>query len=117
MSADVTALCPARRMILGEDIIQPTLPSLGLVDMNNRVNEPDHPRYLIAIGTKAITLPSPIDGQDGLVACYSRRAAEIVSRKMAGAKIIWATPNACRGVQGSKPDWRAIFVSWTGIGR
>lgn len=100
MSADVTALCPARRMILGEDIIQPTLPSLGLVDMNNQLNDPDYPEYLIAIGTKAITIPSPQDGQDGLVACYSRRAAEIVARSMTEAVIVRATPEmfveACR---------------------
>lgn len=60
--------------------------------MNNQLNEPDYPQYLIAIGTKAITLPSPIDGQDGLVACYSRRAAEIVSRSMTEAVIVRATP-------------------------
>jgi hypothetical protein len=68
--------------------------------MKQPPNDPDYPQHLIAIGTKAITLPSPIDGQDGIVACYSRRAAEIVSRKMPGAVIVQATlemfVDACR---------------------
>ncbi|MGE3408648.1 MAG: hypothetical protein AB7I37_17650 [Pirellulales bacterium] len=52
----------------------------------------DFPRFMVVAGTKAVTIKSPVDGEDGLVACWTEAAAEMVAQKTPGAVVVRATP-------------------------
>lgn len=51
----------------------------------------NYPRYMVVVGTKAVTTKSPHDGQEGLVVCWTRSAAEKIARKTPGASVVNAT--------------------------
>lgn len=52
----------------------------------------DFPRFLVVAGTKAVTIKSPEDGEQGLVVCWTEAAAEKIARKTPGAVVVRATP-------------------------
>jgi len=51
----------------------------------------DFPSFMIVAGTKAVTIKSPTDGDDGLVMCWTKAAAEKVARRTPAAVVVEAT--------------------------
>lgn len=56
------------------------------------MSQEDFPRFMVVAGTKAVTIKSPTDGEDGLVMCWTETAAKHIAQKTPGAVVVRATP-------------------------
>ena len=48
--------------------------------------------FMIVVGTKAVTITSPEDSEQGVVMCWTKAAAEKVARRTPAAVVVRATP-------------------------